>query len=141
MKSHGRRYRAAVLLFFITSGATGLVLEVVWTRILGTVFGNTVYAAATVLTAYMLGLALGSALLGRIADRSRRPLLLYGCLEIGVGLYALLFPLLAATSLGVYAWFYRSFQPGFTVLNVVRFGLSLILLLPPTLLMGGTLPR
>ncbi|MGB2822792.1 MAG: hypothetical protein WBF17_17540, partial [Phycisphaerae bacterium] len=88
-EAEGRRFRPAVLVFFLTSGATGLALEVVWTRLLGVVFGNTVYAASTVLTAYMLGLALGSAVLGPLADRSRRPLVLYGLLEIGVGLYAL----------------------------------------------------
>ncbi|MEE8450367.1 MAG: fused MFS/spermidine synthase [Thermoguttaceae bacterium] len=140
MQSHRGRFRAIILLFFLVSGATGLVLEVVWTRILGTVFGNTVYAASTVLTAYMLGLALGSVVLGRVADRSTRLLRLYGWLEVGVGLYAMLFPLLAAASLAVYAWFYRTVEPGFALLNVVRFTLSLLLLLPPTFLMGGTLP-
>ncbi|HYW79542.1 MAG TPA: fused MFS/spermidine synthase [Thermoguttaceae bacterium] len=140
MKSHRGSFRAIILLFFLVSGATGLVLEVVWTRILGTVFGNTVYAASTVLTAYMLGLAVGSLVLGRVADRSERLLRLYGWLEVGVGLYAMLFPLLAAASLAVYAWFYQTFAPGFALLNLVRFGLSLLLLLPPTFLMGGTLP-
>lgn len=140
MKEHGQEFRAAVLLFFLASGATGLILEVVWTRVLGTVFGNTVYAASAVLTTYMLGLAAGSLLLGRVADRIRRPLLLYGCLEIGVGLYAIAFPLLAAGSDAVYAWFYRSVEPGFLLLNAVRLPLSVLLLLPPTMLMGGTLP-
>jgi len=139
-EAHGRRFRAAVLVFFLTSGATGLALEVVWTRILGVVFGNTVYAASTVLTAYMLGLALGSAALGSLADRARRPLVLYGLLEIGVGLYALVLPLLAAGTTAVYGWFFRSFEPAFWLLNLVRFGLSVLVLLPPTFLMGGTLP-
>ncbi|MBN2474497.1 MAG: fused MFS/spermidine synthase [Pirellulales bacterium] len=140
MNRHRRRFSAVVLLFFLASGTTGLVLEVVWTRILGTVFGNTVYAASTVLTAYMLGLALGAAVLGRVADRSRRPLALYGALEVGVGLYALVFPLLAAAACAVYAWHYRTFQPGFAAFGAVRFLLSLLMLLPPTFLMGGTLP-
>lgn len=136
----GRRLRPLVLLFFLASGATGLVLEVVWTRCLGTVFGNTVYAASTVLTVFLLGLALGSAVLGRLADRTRRPLALYGCLEIGVGLCALGLPLLAAGSLALYRGFYRLAGPGFALLTAVRLVLSAAMILPPTFLMGGTLP-
>ncbi|MHB1035267.1 MAG: fused MFS/spermidine synthase [Pirellulales bacterium] len=135
-----RRFRVAVLLFFLTSGATSLVLEVVWTRNLEVVFGNTVLAASTVLTAFMLGLALGAAVLGRLADRSHRPLVLYGCLEIGVGVYALLFPLLVAASYAAYSWFFRTADAGVVLLGAVRFALSLAMLLPPTFLMGGTLP-
>ncbi|RLI07504.1 hypothetical protein DRO42_07970 [Candidatus Bathyarchaeota archaeon] len=132
--------RSWLFLFFFTSGGTALILEVLWTRILGNVFGNTVYAASTVLTAYMLGLALGSWFFGRIADRSSRPVVLYGCLELGVGLYALLFPLLTALTGSFYKWFYGMAQPDFAAMTAVRFFLSLLLLLPPTTLMGGTLP-
>lgn len=134
------RLRTPVLLFFIASGATGLVLEVVWARVLGTVFGNTVYASSTVLTAFMLGLALGAVMLGRWVDRSAKPLFFYGMLEIGVGLYALLFPLIILACGEFYGWFYRSFEPDFRLLTVIRFVISLLILLPPTLLMGGTLP-
>jgi len=132
--------RYVVLLFFFCSGAAGLVLEVTWTRILGTVFGNTVFAAATVLTAFMLGLALGSAVLGRVADRRARPLMLYGALEIGVALYAFLFPVLTFLTDEMYRWFYRAADPGFILLSAVRLIFSMLLLLPPTFLMGGTLP-
>ena len=47
----------------------GMVLEIIWTRLLGVTFGNTVFAASTVLTAFMLGLALGSAVFGKLVDR------------------------------------------------------------------------
>jgi len=56
--------RRAVLLLFLILGATGLIYEVAWTRSFGVVFGNTVFAVSTVLTAFMLGLAAGSWLLG-----------------------------------------------------------------------------
>jgi spermidine synthase len=134
------RYRLGVFTFFLLSGATSLTLEVVWTRMLGTVFGNTVLAASTVVTSFMLGLALGSVLLGRWADRCRRPLALYGRLEVGVGLYTFLFPLLTTASGWFYGWFFRACEPGPVLLNGVRFVLSLAMLLPPTILMGGTLP-
>ncbi|MGO9111720.1 MAG: fused MFS/spermidine synthase [Thermoguttaceae bacterium] len=140
MQQYMRWLRAAVFLLFIVSGATSLMLEVVWTRICGTFFGNTIYATSIVLTVFMLGLALGSVVWGRIADRFRQPLFLYGCLEIGVGAYAFLFPVLADVCCAFHIWFYRAAGPGELLLTTVRFALCVLLLLPPTFLMGGTLP-
>ncbi|MHC4751423.1 MAG: fused MFS/spermidine synthase [Planctomycetota bacterium] len=132
--------RKAVLPLFLVSGAAGLIYEVTWTRTFGVVFGNTVFAVSTVLTAFMLGLALGSWLFGKIADRSSRPLRLYALLEVGIGAYVLGLPaILRATDI-FYGWFFRSFHPGFYPLSLVRFALSVIILLIPTALMGGTLP-
>ena len=132
--------RKAVLPLFLVSGAAGLIYEITWTRIFGEVFGNTVFAVSTVLTAFMLGLALGSWLLGGIADRIARPLKLYAFLELAVGLYALVFPSILSATDVVYRWFYQSFHPGFYPLSLVRFVLSVVILLLPTVLMGGTLP-
>jgi spermidine synthase len=73
-----RRLLAGVVACFFLSGATGLVYEVLWIRMLGLVFGHTVFAVTTVLTAFMAGLGLGSWIFGRIADRQARPLRLYG---------------------------------------------------------------
>lgn len=130
----------AVLPLFLVSGAAGLIYEVTWARAFGVVFGNTVLAVSTVLTAFMLGLALGSWLFGRVADGSSRPLLLYASLEVLVGAYALCFPtILAATDI-FYRWFFRSYHPSFYPLSLVRFVLSVLILLFPTVLMGGTLP-
>lgn len=132
--------RKLVLPLFFISGAAGLIYEVVWTRTFGVVFGNTVFAVSTVLTAFMLGLAVGSWLFGRIADKTPSPLKLFAVLEVAIGAYAFAFPaILAATDL-FYSWFFRTFQPGFHPLNLVRFVLSVIILLIPTALMGGTLP-
>jgi len=132
--------RKAVLPLFLVSGAAGLIYEVTWTRAFGVVFGNTVLAVSTVLTAFMLGLALGSWLFGRIADRSSRPLLLYAVLEVMVGAYALGFPAILTATDVFYLWFFRSFHPAFYPLSLVRFVLSVLILLVPTALMGGTLP-
>jgi spermidine synthase len=129
-----------VILLFLVSGATGLIYEVVWMRSLGTVFGNTVLAASTVLTAFMLGLALGSWLLGRAADRLRRPLRLYSYLELCLGVYAFAFPTILLHVDRFYLWFYQAYEPGFYLLNLVRFLVSIGILLLPTVLMGGTLP-
>src|SRR5947199_9290302 len=76
-------------LFFL-SGISGLMYEVVWVRMLTRILGSTIYATSTVLAAFMAGLALGSFLVGRSIDRSRRPLLWYALLECGIGLSALL---------------------------------------------------
>ena len=57
---------------FFLSGASGLVFETVWTRQLGLIFGSTTLAIATVLSVFMGGLAVGSAIAGRYADRLRR---------------------------------------------------------------------
>ena len=132
--------RKAVLPLFLVSGAAGLVYEVTWTRAFGVVFGNTVFAVSTVLTSFMLGLACGSWLFGRIADRSSRPLKLFALLEVGIGVYALAFPTILATTDLFYRWFFQSFHPSFYPLTFVRFAVSVVMLLVPTALMGGTLP-
>src|SRR6266516_2700308 len=77
---------------FILSGATGLIYEVLWARMLGLVFGATTLAISAVLCAFMAGLALGSAIAGRVAGRLSRPVFAYGLIEIVIGLYALCVP-------------------------------------------------
>jgi spermidine synthase len=104
------------------------------------VFGGSALAIATVLAAYMAGLALGSALFGKSIDRRGHPLLIYGILEGGIGLWALLLPLFLDLLDRFYGAIYRSLDPGFYSLSFLRFALSFALLLVPTTLMGGTLP-
>lgn len=58
---------------FFTSGTAALMYQVLWLRLLGLIFGVTVYAASTVLATFMCGLAIGSEVAGRIASRARRP--------------------------------------------------------------------
>src|SRR5205085_9024398 len=85
--SYPNRILLPVSVCFILSGATGLIYEVLWARMLGLVFGATTFAVSTVLAAFMGGLALGSAWAGRVGPKIRRPLRAYGLLEIGVALY------------------------------------------------------
>ena len=121
---------------FVLSGATGLIYEVLWARMLGLVFGATTLAVSTVLAAFMGGLALGSAVAGRLSDRITRPLRVYGLIEIGVAVYALLVPLLFTVVDNLYAFIWQHFQPGFFVFSLWRFVLSCALLLVPTSLMS-----
>jgi spermidine synthase len=127
-------------LCFVVSGATGLIYEVLWARMLGLVFGATTLAVSTVLAAFMGGLALGSALAGRLASRIRKPLATYGWMEIGIAVYALLVPLLFRLIDHVYVLIWQQFQPGFFAFSLWRFVLSSLVLLVPTTLMGATLP-
>jgi spermidine synthase len=135
-----RRLLAGVVACFFLSGATGLVYEVLWICMLGLVFGHTVFAVTTVLTAFMAGLGLGSWLFGRIADRQARPLRLYGLLEIGVGLFCLLVPVLLPLVEMIYRALARGLGLSFFAFSLAQFVLILALFLPPTTLMGATLP-
>src|ERR1043166_2694619 len=125
---------------FILSGATGLIYEVLWARMLGLVFGATTLAVSTVLAAFMGGLALGSALAGKLAARIQKPLSTYGAMEIGIAVYALLVPLLFRWVDHVYVLIWQQLHPGYFAFSLWRFLLSGLVLLVPTTLMGATLP-
>lgn len=125
---------------FFLSGATALVYEVVFLRMLGLVFGHTVHAVATVLIVFMGGLALGSALGGGLTPRLRRPIMAYGWLELGTGAWAALLPLLFAWSAAWYPDLYRALGRSYAVLPWIQFAIGAALLLVPTTLMGATLP-
>ena len=132
--------RGLVLFLFFLSGALGLVYEVVWSRTLTHVFGTTALAVGTVLAAFMSGLALGSWLLGKLADRSGDPLRLYAMLELGVGLTALGAHLLLVRITPIYLTLHEALGGSETLWAVMRFALAFVLVLVPTSLMGATLP-
>jgi predicted membrane-bound spermidine synthase len=125
-------------LFFL-SGLCGLVYEVLWARQLALVLGHTAAAQALVLAVFMAGLGLGSALLGRLADRVSSPLRLYGLLELGVGLLGLASPALLDGLSGLYLDLARRGLPPALSWGL-QAGLCALALLPPAALMGGTLP-
>ena len=104
------------------------------------IFGNTTHAIATVLSAFMAGLALGSYLFGRLVDTRRNALLAYGLLEGGVGLYGLMVPTLFALTQRAYASLYGLMDVSFAAFSVILFFLSFVVIVIPTALMGATLP-
>ncbi|MFP2904471.1 spermidine synthase, partial [Pyxidicoccus sp. 3LFB2] len=126
----------AALLFL--SGATALVYELVWSKYLGNVLGNSGQAHAVVLATFMGGLALGASVFGRTADRVKNPLALYGLLELGVGLYALAFPYVLDALSALWLVLAPAVPDGFRV--APRLLVASLSLVVPTLLMGGTLP-
>jgi spermidine synthase len=138
MQSRNRGW--IVLALFFCSGATALVYEVVWSKFLSQMFGSTVYAQTVVLATFMAGLALGNKLFGRWADGLAHPVRAYGWLEIGIGIYAVLFPMLDRAADHIFVAVGASLieQPG--ALLALKGTLSALLLITPTVLMGGTLP-
>ena len=130
----------ALYWLFFVSGAAGLVYEVVWSRLLKDLFGVTAHAVAAVLASYLAGLALGSWLLARAVDRRRDPIRLYGVLELGVGASALLTAAVASHFEPLHAWAASRFAADSPALAALRLALASVLVLPPTLCMGATLP-
>ncbi|MDJ0763730.1 MAG: fused MFS/spermidine synthase [Myxococcota bacterium] len=134
-------YYIIIILLFILSGMAGLIYELVWTRMLVLVFGNTMYATSTVLSAFMAGLAMGSVTIGRYIDQRPRNLIrLYGLLEVFIGGFALLFPFILNLASPLYAAVYRAVDGSLFVVNTARFVLCFALILIPSFFMGGTLP-
>lgn len=129
-----------ILALFFCSGATALVYEVVWSKFLSQMFGSTVYAQTVVLAVFMGGLALGNRLFGGWADRLRQPVRAYGILEIAIGLYALLFPLLDRLIDYIFITLGTPIATQAGLLLGLKGILAAALLLIPTIPMGGTLP-
>ncbi|MCA9488387.1 MAG: fused MFS/spermidine synthase [Myxococcales bacterium] len=130
-----RALRLLAPVFFL-SGATSLVWQTVWERQLHLLLGTSGIALATVLAAFMAGLGIGGALGGRW--RPDRPLRAYAVLEAAIGAYALVFPSLLHLATPLYLLVHRG--PLEAVAEPVEALLAAILLLPPTVAMGATLP-
>ncbi len=131
---------APILLLFFLSGVSGLIYEIIWLRELGLLFGNANYAIATTLAAFFLGLALGNKIFGNVVSFSNQPLKLYGLLEIGVAVCAVSYFVIRSIYAAAYPLIFEWFGSDRQIFTAVKFGLALIMLLPPTFLMGGTLP-
>ncbi|MEQ8768191.1 MAG: fused MFS/spermidine synthase [Planctomycetota bacterium] len=115
-----------ILLFL--SGHSALVYEMAWVRALGWTFGSTATTVAAVTSAYLLGLAIGAWIFGRLGDRARDPWRLFGRLEIAVGIYGCASPWLL------------SWLDGLTPGPVVAVLLTAAFVLPPTIGLGASIP-
>jgi spermidine synthase len=143
MKSMTRQTLHSIIgLLFVISGGLGLTYQIVWFKYLSLFLGNTTYAQTIVLATFMGGLALGAARWGKRADRAKNPIRLYAFLELGIGVYCLLFPGLLDILKSVFLWFVISsnLRSDGTPVMLLKLFLSLCMLLIPTILMGGTLP-
>jgi spermidine synthase len=140
MKPSVRWLYPTAFVCLLLSGAAGLIYQVAWARYLALLLGHASYAVVAVLVAFMGGLALGNAWLGRYADRVARPLALYGWLEIGIALYAVIFPLYYQLCQQAYVAMGSGASPGSPWLLALKYLVSFAMILAPTTLMGGTLP-
>jgi spermidine synthase len=129
-----------VSLILFLSGCSALLFQTLWLRLSGLAFGNSVWAAALILSSFMAGLALGNAIAALSTLPAIRPLRLYAGLESIVAVFgsSLVFalPLLGQWLRPIFQalWHYQAF------LNVLRFSISFLILLLPTTAMGLTLP-
>jgi len=129
---------------------SGLIYQVVWVRAFGNVFGNTIHSASLVVAVFMLGLGVGSRLIGAWADRKyvSAPgslLRAYGHAELAIAICGAIVSMTVPHlgTLTALASFYSQGADGWYVPSlmtyIVRFGIAVALLLPITILMGGTL--
>jgi spermidine synthase len=131
----------ALVMIFVLSGASGLIYQISWVRLLSFTFGVTIYAISIVVAAFMGGLALGSVLGGRLADRVRRPILVYAGAELLVAGLGLLSPMALSWVQSAYvALSPRDAAEAALGIVALRFALAAAVLLIPTTLMGATLP-
>ena len=131
-----RRILPALLLLFIGSGCAALIYEIVWLQLLQLVIGLTTISMGVLLGAYMGGMCLGSWLLPRLVSARRHPLRVYAALELGIGVIGIAI----LTGMPWVAQIYTSFGGGGFGGIVVRCIVAGVCLVPPTLLMGATLP-
>ncbi len=132
-----------VLICFFVSGLTGLIYEVLWTRMIVRIIGAAPFAVSIVLTVFMAGLGLGSLLAGRTIDRIREPMRLvrlYGLLELAVAAYGLVLPVLLLAFEPLYSLLYNRLFEHFVSYSLLTFLGCCLLLVAPVICMGATLP-
>ena len=125
---------------FFASGAAGLILEVVWSKHLSFLLGNSIYGVSTVVAAFLGGLGIGAALAGRFAARAKEPLLAYARLELIVAVLGLATPLAYHAARPLFAALNALFLGQGAAFLFLRFLVLFAALLVPTTAMGATLP-
>jgi spermidine synthase len=133
---HARRFLPVLLLLFIGSGCAALIYEVVWFQLLQLVIGSSAISLAVLLGTFMGGLCLGSLGYSRVAGAGRHPLRMYALLEAAIGVIGLI----VLVGMPVVGSAYSTWAGPGTLGVVLRAVAAGICLLPPTLLMGATLP-
>jgi len=125
-----------MLLLFAGSGCAALIYEVVWFQLLQLVIGSSAVSLGVLLGTYMGGMCLGSLLLPRFISRREHPLRVYGLLELGIGLFGVAVLFIIPMLNGIYMSAAGDGLPSILLRGVV----AAICLLPPTVLMGASLP-
>jgi spermidine synthase len=143
-KEKGRAMRPLLLgliyLMFFLSGGAALIYQVAWVRSLTLIFGGSHLAVTIALSIFMAGLAIGGYTIGKYVDHIKKPLRLYGLLEIGIAFFALVFIGLMKLYPSIYIPLAQGKDNAHLYLTWVRVLFSVVALIVPTSLMGGTLP-
>jgi len=134
--------RSLVYLCFFLSGFSGLVYEIVWSRLFAYTMGSSHLSIAVVVSVFMGGLAAGSYAGGGIAERTRSPLRLYGYLVTGTGVAGAAVPFLLIPVEALLTWVYRynDGEPAHWLFTLTKALACAATIFPPTFLMGATLP-
>jgi spermidine synthase len=131
-----RRYLPAIFLLFVGSGCAALIYEIVWFQLLQMVIGSSAISLGILLGTFMGGMCLGSLLLPRVVSARKHPMRVYAFLELGIGVLGVvllgIMPLVGSV--------YMKWAGTGTTGIVLRAIAAAICLLPPTVLMGATLP-
>lgn len=130
------RFAPALLLLFVGSGCAALIYEIVWFQLLQLVIGSSAMSLAVLLGTFMGGMCLGSLVLPRWISPAHHPLRVYLWLELGIGALGLLVLFAMPAVSRLYTSLVGHGMPGI----VLRATVCVICLLPPTVLMGATLP-
>jgi len=130
------RYLPLLLLLFVCSGCAALIYEVVWFEMLELIIGSSAISIGVLLGAFMDGMCIGSLILSRVIPVRAHPLHVYALLEIGIGVFGLFIFFGLPYAGGLYTAIGGQGMAGL----LFRGMLSAVCLLPPTLLMGATLP-
>src|ERR1051326_2840900 len=131
-----QRFLPLLVLLFVGSGCAALIYEIIWFQLLQLVIGASAISLGVLLGTFMGGMCLGSYVMPRLLPAKDHPLRIYGLLEIGIGAIGILELIAIPLVGGVYTEFVGH---GFANI-VLRAGVAGLLLIPPTLLMGATLP-
>ena len=117
---------------FRISGANALINEIVWSRLLQTIFGSTLYSTSTIFAAFLLGFSVGAFALRHHTDTTKQPLVQLTMIAIAIGLYGIFITTVFSAVNAVYL----SLPPN----NIITLLLFFTILLPPTILFGAIWP-
>ncbi|UCC44595.1 MAG: fused MFS/spermidine synthase, partial [Candidatus Zixiibacteriota bacterium] len=128
------------LVVFAVSGFCAMGYEVLWTKLLGLIIGPTTYSFTLVLVTFIIGLAVGAMLFGRIADRSRNPVLLLLYTQVAAALAALIISHLIGNSQIFFSKLIYEYKESFTLLASLKSLALFAIILPATIFLGGAFP-
>jgi spermidine synthase len=130
------RFLPVLLILFVGSGCAALIYEIVWFQLLQFVIGSSAISLGVLLGTFMGGMCLGSLAMPRLLSKQRHPLRVYAALELAIGIIGVAIQVGMPTIDSLYMAFV-----GYGLASILlRAAVCALCLLPPTILMGATLP-